>query len=337
MKRILSIALVAAVLVGGGLVSIFSYLRAGAMNLDETGALNYLFLGTDQASGNTDAMMLLGYRPKENSLTIMQIPRDTYYETDGKGMKINHLYPTALSMNMDEEKAICFVAESISESFSIPIHGVFLFRLETLSSFVDAIGGVPMDIPFDMQYTDEVQGLVIDLKKGEHTLTGEEAMQFVRFRSDYLMGDIGRLDAQKLFIGALYQKLFGTPDLLKTAASFFGKNPPLFSCQNLSSLTRTFAYAYSHKDHLRLTFLSMPGEAAISDGAWYYIPNKKALYEVLRDRFAVEYIRPHDLDQDGRFYKRNDASLENIYFASEFEYPTYDLEDIRDITITKKE
>ena len=219
MKKTLLLLLIFALTCGAAL-SVYAYTRtkAGAEMIDES--VNVLVLGSDQASGNTDVMILVGYRPTEKAVTLMQIPRDTYYNAGNDPMKINHLCNAAKESGKNERSALSFVADTISAVFGIPIHGAIQISLDTLAAFVDAIGGIPMNVPISMQYRDEEQGLLIDLPAGQRTLTGKEAVQFVRFRSDYLLGDIGRLDAQKQFLAALYEKLTKTPRAISVAFSF---------------------------------------------------------------------------------------------------------------------
>lgn len=336
MKKILLLLLVCTLLAGAA-ISVYAYGRAFRPTAEQDEILNCLILGADESSGNTDVMILAAYRPTEKSITLMQIPRDTYYGANGQGMKINHLYPSCRMQGMDEKNAISFTADAISAAFSVPIHGALLVHLDTLSDFVDAIGGVPMNVPSPMQYRDEAQGLVIDLPAGERTLTGKEAVQFVRFRSDYLMGDIARLDAQKIFLASLYEKLKNTPNALEVAVATLQSGSCVFSAKDPSWLTPTLARAYFDRSDMQLAFLSMPGEASLSDGVWYYTPNKKALAAVLSERFSVGSLTPDSVDPNGTLCKEDDPTMKNIYFSNGYAYKIYTPKEIKDIIITKKE
>ncbi len=160
MKKTLLLLLIFALTCGAAL-SVYAYTRtkAGAEMIDES--VNFLVLGSDQASGNTDVMILVGYRPTEKAVTLMQIPRDTYYNAGNDPVKINHLCNTAKENGKNKKSAISFVADTISAVFGIPIHGAIQISLDTLAAFVDAIGGIPMNVPISMQYRDEEQGLLI--------------------------------------------------------------------------------------------------------------------------------------------------------------------------------
>ena len=79
-------------------------------------------------------------------------------------------------------------------------------NLDGFVNIVDALGGVEMNVPYRLYYPDPAQNLYIDLYPGYQTLTGAEAEQFVRFRHGYLQADIGRQNAQKMFMSAFIQK-----------------------------------------------------------------------------------------------------------------------------------
>ena len=75
---------------------------------------------------------------------------------------------------------------------------------------IDALGGVTVDVPYDMYYIEEG----IDLKAGVQTLDGNKALQFCRFRGD-ARGDLGRIDRQQAFLVALKESLFSAGTLFK--------------------------------------------------------------------------------------------------------------------------
>jgi anionic cell wall polymer biosynthesis LytR-Cps2A-Psr (LCP) family protein len=57
-----------------------------------------------------------------------------------------------------------------------------------------------------MVYSDRTQGLSIDLYPGRQLLKGKELEGFLRFRHDEL-GDIGRMDRQRLVLNEVFRKL----------------------------------------------------------------------------------------------------------------------------------
>ena len=87
---------------------------------------------------------------------------------------------------------------------------------EAVGKLVDAIGGVYFDVPYNMDYHDPYQDLVIEQAKGYRLLTGDDAMQVIRWRkndpgSPYGnssgIGDSGRMEVQQDFLKAVIQQL----------------------------------------------------------------------------------------------------------------------------------
>src|SRR5256712_12932657 len=68
------------------------------------------------------------------------------------------------------------------------------------------MGGVEVDVEKDMAYTDWWANLYIDLKKGRQFLSGDQAMQYMRFRHDE-EGDIGRVRRQQQVFVAIAQRI----------------------------------------------------------------------------------------------------------------------------------
>jgi LCP family protein required for cell wall assembly len=170
-----------------------------------------LVLGKDDVGQNTDVIFLVRLNGREETATLLQLPRDTYVEQGGKGRKLNSLYGRLLAAHKGdkspEKKALAELTDLLSQSLGIRIDDYLLTDLSLFRKTVDALGGVTMTVPYDLHYEDPEQDLFIHLDKGTHTLNGEKAEQFIRFRSGYLRADLGRIDAQKLFLAALMVRI----------------------------------------------------------------------------------------------------------------------------------
>lgn len=161
-------------------------------------------LGTDVGGGNTDVITVL--RVRDGVTQVTQIPRDTYIESPRFGpQKINALY----SLGGPEA-----VKEELSRHLGRPIQHHVLINLAAIRRMADASGGIVVDVPKRMAYTDRSQGLYIDLQPGPQLLKGRDLEGFLRFRHDEL-GDIGRLERQKLALQALVKKLSQPSELVK--------------------------------------------------------------------------------------------------------------------------
>jgi len=179
-----------------------------------TGNHRVLVIGTDQMSGNTDSLFTLHLDGGKTELT--QVPRDTYIESDQYGpMKANALYATG---------GIPLVKQELTKLLSAPVDHHIFVNLNAVQHLGDALGGVDVDVPKRMLYTDQTQGLTIDLYPGRQLLKGKDLEGFLRFRNDGL-GDLGRMQRQQLVLNEVFRKLanpaFVTqlPALLKIAGT----------------------------------------------------------------------------------------------------------------------
>lgn len=300
-------------------------------------AATFLLLGVDSAASNSDVVVLARYDTDKNQVVLMQLPRDMYIEGEEASPKLNHIYAVCRANGMNEKEALEYTRSRLSAALSVPIHGALCLDLSTFSSIVDAVGGIPITVPFDMTYSDPAQGLSIMLKKGETVLDGKTAEQFVRYRSGYTEGDIGRLDAQKLFFAAALDhitKKISVPEALALALRF--SDDISFSGEKEAFLPLIGALLRD-RTSLSIYFLSIPGEAIEADRTWYYVINREAVCEVL-NRFYTpnEHLNRDTFDKEGRFYKESDQFL-NIYFSAGMPYRVYTAEDITDINILKKD
>ena len=227
-KRALALTFLLGIGVGYGLVGPFGALvGAGLAKLWHPGSMlasmappvatgnhRVLVIGTDQVSGNTDSLFTLHLDGGKTELT--QVPRDTYIESDQYGpMKANALYATG---------GIPLVKQELSKLLSAPVDHHIFVNLNAVQHLGDALGGVEVDVPKRMLYTDQTQGLTIDLYPGRQLLKGKDLEGFLRFRHDAL-GDLGRMQRQQLVLNEVFRKLanpaFVTqlPALLKIAGA----------------------------------------------------------------------------------------------------------------------
>jgi LCP family protein required for cell wall assembly len=153
-------------------------------------------MGTDNVSTNTDVMFTLQLKDGRTELT--QIPRDTFIESDRYGvMKANALYSSG---------DVAMVKQELTKLIAAPVDRYLLVNLQAVQRLADALGGVEVDVPKRLYYVDNSQGLYIDLYPGRQLLKGEALEGFLRFRHDEL-GDLGRMERQKLVLREVFRKL----------------------------------------------------------------------------------------------------------------------------------
>ena len=237
----------------------------------------YLFLavGVDKASGRGDAIMLVSFDTAKGDIAVMQIPRDTYVELEGEAMKINEILFL---------RDVYAIRDIIEVTLCVNIDYTALIDLEALEVMVDAVGGVEIDVPFDMKYSDPYQDLYIDLKAGRQILDGKRATDFIRFRSDYADGDLGRIDAQKQFMSSLFHKVMNEMNAIGAVSLAKGILPMLETDITLDDAAYFAGKFFSAKQR-KLTMLTAPG-FPVSSGA-YYVLSKDGTLEAINTYFNV--------------------------------------------------
>ena len=282
----------------------------------EDDSRNILVLGMDRQAGLCDVMMLVNVNFTSNKATVAQIPRDTYAEyTDGSYKKLNGAYNTLGGADK--------VAEFLGNAMGIEIDHYVCVGLDTLGAAVDAVGGVDVKLPCDMFYRDPAQGLYIDLDAGLQHLDGALAEQFVRFRSAYVEGDLGRIDAQKLFLAAFFEKVAEelSPALaVKLASAADSVETDLSISDMLSMGVRSIGFGAEG-----ISLVTLPGEEAVAteSGAWYYVLSKRANAEIMAEYFGAD----GDFDGEGVFLNPDYKSFGDIYRG----YSAYELTDIGEV------
>ncbi len=296
--------------------------------------LTVLLLGKDDAAGNTDVILFLRYVPEDGSLAMMQVPRDTYLENAYGSPKINHIYPALLAAGKNEREALCETADTIGDAFSISFDFALSVSTSAVSEIVDRIGGVSVVVPMDMAYTDDSQDLRISLSKGETLLDGEAAEKFLRFRSGYQTGDLGRVDAQKIFLLSFLEAVRTRLDFKTVLSLLLAPPRGVVYTGDAAMLLPLARAAFSMRGETHALIFSAPGEATREErdhGTWYYVLNKNALKEGL-DSYFPSKNTGGEFDENGLFYNEK-THIADIYFAADQKITVYDADGISNMII----
>lgn len=174
-----------------------------------------LLVGVDKGSYLTDTMMLCSFDIINHDLKIASIPRDTFINSKASGYKLNAAYTTGVNKGGTQEAGMEELMKQVSLLVGFVPDAYCMIKLEAFVEIVDIIGGVEFDVPQNMYYSDPVQNLLIDLKKGVQVLDGDKAMQLVRFRSGYDAQDLTRMEVQQDFIKAMAKQVLTVKNTLK--------------------------------------------------------------------------------------------------------------------------
>lgn len=282
---------------------------------------NVLLMGEDETSGLSDVLIIVSCDTICKTVHVLQIPRDTYAEyTSAAYRKINGARDV---LGSGRE-----VADFLEENLCIPIDHFITLELDTLGKIVDALGGVEVDVPFDMSYNDPYQNLEIDIKKGRQTLDGELAKQFVRYRSGYKRGDLDRLDTQKLFLSALFEKISKERNILsliEILITFLPQTETDISYEYCFELVKSFGIP----EMKNISFVTLPGgDIRGSSGAWYYVMNRKSAYDIIKELFVTN-LTEAEFDSERKFTSDVRKGFNEIYEASNgYEVKLYTAEEM---------
>ncbi|AVH87882.1 Transcriptional attenuator, LytR family [Corynebacterium camporealensis] len=192
----------------------------GNMLSDEE--LDALHAGVSDGEENTDTMMLVRVPEDGSRATAVSIPRDTYVDQGEFGnMKINGVYSAhkqdtidklkAEDPDMDEkeleqkgvEAGRSALLEQVKDLTGVEIDHYAEIGLLGFVLLTDAVGGV--DVCLNNPVDDPMSGAKFDA--GEQTISGADALAFVRQRYELPRGDLDRIVRQQAYMASLVSKM----------------------------------------------------------------------------------------------------------------------------------
>lgn len=296
------------------------------------GTYNFLIVGYDKVAANTDVIMIVNFNVNTGSMSILQIPRDTYIDAEiTKYHRINTVYHQSLGKHKESKTqsldALKDLEKTLEESLCINIQNSAIMDLEGFVKIIDALGGVEVDIPTKMDYDDPEQDLHIHLKPGRQVLSGNDAEGFVRFRDTYKNADISRLDAQKIFMSSLIKQaremdLVTLTRVLKEVITYVVTDMSVTDCTY-------FAKEAMGIDLENVTMMTLPTSPIwSSSGAAYIIMNRAATLEIINNHFNVynREITDSIFDRNLIFTEETDSQVHKYYKAPVSEFKGYNAE-----------
>lgn len=258
--------------------------------------LNIAVFGTDKEGTRTDVMFVLHYDSANESLDLVSLPRDTRIsicnEVIADYEKHNHVYNKVTKLNAvhsysGKDNACENTVLQIEDLLGIDVQHYVKVDLDAFRKIVDTVGGVEVDVPQDMHYSDPSQDLYIDLKAGMQTLNGDQAEQLVRFRK-YPTGDEGRIKVQQLFLNALANKVLNTESVLKNMPKYI--SIVYKDIETDISLKDIMKYAnYIEKlDSSKITMQTLPGTGQYIGGVSYFVHDAEETATLVDEIFYRE-------------------------------------------------
>ncbi len=244
-----------------------------------------LVVGFDESPSNTDVLCVISCDAREKSVKAIQIPRDTYFDYGDTKGKINGLYSYEILKGATKEEALSTLSIKISDSLGIGIDGFIAFTSDGLVEAVDWLGGVEIS---SENISDQLKNEYNFGDKDTVSLDGKDAMNFVRYRKGYRRGDLERLDAQKIFLKAFFEKIKNTRDPFSFLKVLSQSEGVLFNADKGALVSFVLG---NRKSFNNLTFqiVTLPGKAIKTDGSWYYVVNKKEAEALVMEYFPEKH------------------------------------------------
>lgn len=284
------------------------------------GQFTILFLGFDSrenGSGNLhDVNYLMQFDLYNASLNILQIPRDTFMPDYGMAptYKFNSIY----SNNASRHTPIQRVVKAVQESFGVPVDAYVTTTCDNIVEIVDIVGGVPINMPFTMVF--EADKIIYE---GEQTLSGEQAEWLLRFRYGYEFADIGRVQAQRLFMAAAMKKAISmnSLEILSATNKVYGQEL-IATDLSVDDIARIADLAGTI-DMNNVHVFMLPGEGAKINGYDGWSVHKSAALEIVNEFFRTQQVplRPDqstlcEFVQEGSYrstlFDENGATLKDV-------------------------
>lgn len=176
--------------------------------IEKSERVNFIIMGMEDI--RTDTIIFASFCPNTKKVSLMNIPRDTYIHRKGydtaEQRKINSVFGDHGVLGV--KKTVSYILEDV------PVHHYVMLDYKGVEKIVDEIGGVEVDIPFNMKYKDPLATppLNINISPGKQVLDGKTSLDFLRYRKEnnnkggYKDGDLGRIKAQQEFIQSFIGK-----------------------------------------------------------------------------------------------------------------------------------
>jgi len=231
--------------------------------------------------GLADTLLLLRFDPDSQKLVLLSIPRDTRTRVEGYGItKIN-------AANAYGGPAL--TAKAVNRLLGgVEIDRYIRINVQGVEKLIDALGGVTIYVPRDMNYRDDSQHFYVNLKAGEQHLNGSQALQFLRFRYGEL-GDIGRVRRQQMFIKAMMRQALNPATLLRLPQLFSVIRDNLDTNLSNEELIALANFA-SQVERSQLQMLMLPGRFSTPQEfhASYWLPDQEQTQVFMAQYFDVK-------------------------------------------------
>ena len=221
----------------------------------------------------SDTMVLGKYNFNTGEITLLSIPRDTRTAIRGRKNleKITHAHSYG---------GPYLAMKAVKDLLGVDLKYYITVDYLAVEKMVEAVGGVPIDVPVKMRHPDPY----IHLDPGMQTLDGEKSLMYLRFRS-YPGGDTGRVAAQQVFMKQFLKEVLkpknvlALPKMVKIYYDYVDTNVPL-------SIIGKGALSANKINLEDMKVATLPGDGEYIGKVSYYIYDEFEMNKLVRELFG---------------------------------------------------
>jgi LCP family protein required for cell wall assembly len=264
-----------------------------------------LVMGLDRRPGETglafrtDTMMIVSLDPATNQIGILSIPRDLYVEVPGYSQLQRVNTPMVLGELRQPDFGPQLAMQTVQYNLGIRIHDFVAADFQAFISFIDAIGGIEIDIPYpisDPLYPNMYFGYdPFYIRAGRQTLNGDTALKYARTRHGD--NDFQRAQRQQLVVYAVRDRLLngGTvlPQLIVQSPSLWAAfQDNIYTGLTLDQIIQLGLYIKDiPAENIRTGVINQAYTVnyTTSDGAQVLVPDRARIGSLMVEVFGDTY------------------------------------------------
>lgn len=243
-----------------------------------TGTLTLLLLGIDEHA-QADAIRIIRVNFDQGTVNLVSIPRDFYipiigFENYGINQgRINATFGYG-EYFLGSGTGAKSLADNLNHNFGIQIDHTFVLHLDTIANYIDAIGGITLNLE---QAASDARNF---FPAGVNQMDGEKAVAFMRIRE--YDSDFARIDRQTIVLKALLEKVQSglKASQIISLISALARDKSTQTDLTVSDMYMFYCLTgeISKADiHVHVIPSSMYHSYITNRGAWVLIPHQEAL------------------------------------------------------------
>lgn len=243
----------------------------------------FLLFGLDSGN-NADAIIVGALDIGGRQAHVISIPRDTLVDVPRRLRKPTAAYAVGRGGGRGHEGGVAQMNADVQTLFGFQPDFYISINEQAFVRVVDSVGGVQVNVPFNMRYDDPHQNLHINISEGTQILNGRQALHFARFRMANpgfrAITDYQRIENQQQIIRALFSELLTprtiarVPELIDIYQEYVNTN-----MDNREMLW--FAGQLNQLRGATISTYTLPTRGTSGAPGWYELPDRDAILELI--------------------------------------------------------